>query len=67
LVVFDSASTEGLQLHSQIPNLTISNGTLNTISLNAAFGLTVRSSAVMIGIFSKRGSQDLSNGTKLAS
>jgi hypothetical protein len=67
LVVFDSASTEGLQLHSQIQNLTISNGTLNTISLNAAFGLTVRSSAVMIGIFSKRGSQDLSNGTKLAS
>jgi hypothetical protein len=30
LAVFDSAISEGLQLHSQIWTLTISNGTLNT-------------------------------------
>jgi hypothetical protein len=34
LMVFISAVSEGLQLHRQINNLTISNGTLNAISSN---------------------------------
>jgi hypothetical protein len=50
-VVFDSALSEGLQLYSQIQNLTLSNGTLDAMSLNSFFGLTVRFSAVMIGVF----------------
>jgi hypothetical protein len=35
LVGFDSAISEGLQLYSQISDLTISNGSLNRISLYA--------------------------------
>jgi hypothetical protein len=43
LVVFNSAIiSKGLQLYSQIQNLTISNGTLNAIFLNAFFFLAFK-------------------------
>jgi hypothetical protein len=51
LVVVDSARSEGVRLYNQILNLTISNATLTLISLNAFFGLMVRFSTVIIGIF----------------
>jgi hypothetical protein len=50
LVIFNSAIEEGLKLYSQTRNLTISHGNLNTLSLNAFRGSTVRFSVVMIGI-----------------
>jgi hypothetical protein len=50
--LFISAIRElGLQLCSQSWNLTISDGTIDEISSNASPCLTVRFSAVMIGIF----------------
>jgi hypothetical protein len=50
-VVFNSALSEVRRLYSHIYNLTISNGALNAIYSNAISCLTVRFSAVMIGIF----------------
>jgi hypothetical protein len=49
--VFTPARGEGLQLYSQILNVTISNGNLNAKSSNRFLGVMVRILAVMIGVF----------------
>jgi hypothetical protein len=49
-MIFYSEIIEGLQFYSQIENLMISSVTLNAMYSNAFPGLTVRFSAMMIGI-----------------
>jgi hypothetical protein len=56
LGVFNLAISEGLQLCSQIYDLTISNGTLNAKYSNAFCGLTVR---FLLSGYSERESHDL--------